>query len=128
MKNIHIVFSTIVNEKGDFFTESLGITEEMTIEQMTQEIQTLLDSYNRVEVSRYGADVFQRKLKRIVGYIPMNVKGERSPEVYGEYKSFSEVPKCVLNYCSENLKTKSAYLVKKFDSSLDGLDDVLVVM
>jgi len=124
MKNIHIVFSTIVSEKWDFFTESLAINQEMSLDEMKVEVNKLIDSFNRVEVSRYGSDVFQRQVKEIIGYIPMKSSDEKYPTSYGKYKSFSEVPDCVLSYCSENFKTLSAYLVKKFDLN----EEVLVVM
>lgn len=124
MKNVHIVFSTIVNEKWDFFTESLAINSEMSFEEMNIEVNKLIDSFNRVEISRYGSDVFQRQVKEIIGYIPMKTLGEKGPTSYGKYKSFSEIPDCVLSYCSEKYRTLSAYLVKKFDSN----EEVLVVM
>lgn len=124
MKNIHIVFSTLVNEKGDFFTESLAINQELSFEEMCSEINMLIKSFNSTEVSRYGSDVFQRSVKEIIGFIPMKSGGEKNPVSYGKYKTFSEVPSCVLSYCSENFKTLSAYLVKRFNSD----EEVLVVM
>lgn len=112
-----VIFSTnVVN--WNYFPESIKIKDlELTdMEGIKWKINELIENFNRVEIQRYGPDVFKRTLRDVIWYIPAK-ENETHPKMIWKYNGHSEVPDSVKEYTT--WPTLSLYKCKSFDWNKD---------